>query len=290
MRGKVITVSIVLAAPIALGCAFGWILYSPFLPGELSIVNDMQGVIDVPEDVREDASNLALGFYGNNPVACQGFVDNFLEVYSAAEDRDFLLIFNSGGLGRKTIGPEWETVLEGIEGELESLGYTMLLVVYVRTFDGLLESVKEISEQSLFYPSKPEPFAAQVDFLTEHIDSIRVILIGESSGAVLANEVMELLEANHQVYSIQTGIPFGYDGAASNRSLEINDNGITPDTVSTGDYLAIFRANIGRLPTYRPEEGHLFFYIRAPGHIYTWDHPGVRTQITSFLGDNFRSN
>lgn len=291
MRGKVLTISIILAAPIALCCALGWLLLSPCPPGELSIVNDTQGVIDVPEDVREDANNLAVEFFGNNPAACQRFVDNFLEVYSVAEDRDFLLIFNSGGFGRKTIGPEWGTVLEGIEGELESLGYTTLLVVYVRTFEGLLDSIKEIREQSFFYPSKAKPLASQIDFLTEHIESIRVIVMGESGGGILANEVMEILEVDPQVYSIQTGIPFLYHGAVSDRSLVINDNGITPDTVSTGDLWAIFRANLGRLPTHRPEEGHLFFeYIRAPGHIYTWDHPGVRTQITSFLEDNFGSD
>lgn len=291
MRGKLLRSSIILVVIIALLGGVGWLVFAPCPPGELVIVGDSQSVIDIPEDVREDANNLASQLFGNNPTACNRFVDDLLAVYAAAKGKDFLLIFNSGGLGKNEIGPEWGSIIEGIEGELESSGYTTLFVIYARTSESFWDSIKESREVLFSYPSKAKPLADEIDFLTGHIEGIRVIVTGESHGAIFTNEVMELLEANTRVYSIQTGIPFIYHGVVSDRSLVINDNGITPDTLSTGDFWAVFRANLGRIPTYRPEEGHFLFYIRTPGHIYTWeDHPEVNSQISSFLEQHFESD
>jgi len=287
MKSKLLMSSIVLVLSVVLLRAVGGLVFSACSPGEFSIQDDVEGVMDIPEHVVEDANNLALQLFSNSNDECDRLVESLLQVYSQAEDRDFLLIFNSGGLGREEIGPEWGSILEGIEEELGEMGYTTLLVIYARTSDGFRASITEIRESIYFYPSKAQPLASQIDFLTRHIEGIRVIVAGESGGAVFSNEVMELLEANPRVYSIQTGIPFAYHGLVSERSLVINDNGIIPDVLSRGDILAIFRANLWHLPTYRPEEGHLFFYIRAPGHIYTWDHPGVNSEISSFLRNHF---
>lgn len=289
MKGKFLMSSVILVVIIVLVRAGVWLVSSPVPPGELSIVDDIQSVIDVPEDVVEGADKLASQLFSNSPAECEKFINDLLQVYSEVEGTDFLLIFNSGGLGRNEIGPEWDSIVEGIEEELETLGYSTLLVIYARTSEGLWDSFIEFREAIRFYPSKARPLASEIDFLTEHIEDIAVILMGESSGAIFSNEVVELLEANPRVYSIQTGIPFTYHGVVSDRSLVINDNGIIPDVLSTGDLWAIFRANLGHLPTYRPEEGHLLFYIRAPGHIYTWDHPGVNSEVSSFLGDHFAS-
>jgi len=289
MKVKFLMSSIILVGIIVLFRAGVWLVSSPVPVGELSIVDGIQGAVDAPEDVIDDASNLGLQLFGSNNAECEKFVNDLLQVYSEAEGTNFLLIFNSGGLGRNEIGPEWGSIVEGIEEELERLGYSTLLVIYARTSEGLWDSVVEVREAIRFYPSKARPLASEIDFLTEHIEDIAVILMGESGGGIFSNEVMELLEANPRVYSIQTGIPFAYHGVVSDRSLVIDDNGITPDTLSSGELWVIFRANLGRLPTYRPEEGHLFFYIRAPGHIYTWDHPGVNSEVSSFLRDHFAS-
>ncbi len=287
MKVRLLISLTVLVAIIVLAGAGVWLSSPSVSPGELSIVDGSQSGIEIPDDVREDAISLASQFFGGNSTGYEKFVNDLLQVYSEAGGRDFLLIFNSGGLGQEEIGPEWGSIVEGIEEELGKLGYTTLLVIYARTVDGLWASMNEIRETIHLYPSKAKPLAAVIDFITEHIDNINVILMGESSGAIFANEVMGLLEANPRVYSIQTGVPFAYHGAVSERSLVINDNGIIPDTLVRCDLWAIFQANIGHIPTYRPQEGHLFFYIRAPGHIYTWDHPGVRSQITSFLREHF---
>jgi len=289
MKGRLLRSSIALIVLIVVVRAGVGMVPSAAPPGELRVVDDIQSALEVPEEVSEAARNLALQLFGDDLTECEKFVNNLLQVYSQAAGRDFLLIFNSGGLGGNEIGPEWGSILDGIEEELGKLGYTTLLAIYVRTADGLWDILNEIRETIHSYPTKTKPLAYEIDFLTEHLESINVILMGESSGGIFSNEVMKLLDANPRVYSIQTGIPFAYHSLVSDRSLVINDNGIIPDTLTRCDLWAIFRANLGRVPTYRPEEGHLFFYIRAPGHIYTWDHPGVRSQITSFLREHFAS-
>lgn len=296
MKSKFLIFLVALAFSIALFLLVGLLLLYPCPPGELSIVNEENLTSStssgIPEHVREDAENLALALWGNNPVGCNRIVDQLLKVYSEAEDRDFVLICNSGGFGRvgEEIDPEWGTVIEGMESELRTLGYSVILVQYSRTYETMWDLMKEIREMMLFYPTKARILAAEVDFLTEHIQNLRVIITGNSFGGVYSNEVMKLLEANPRAYSIQAGIMFFYRSLVPQRTLIMNDNGITPDTLATGDLWAIIRANLWRGLTYRAEEGHMALYLRAPGHIYTWDHPGVRTQITSFLKDNFGSD
>ncbi len=290
MKGKVIWSSIILAVIIILLGAVSWLLLSPCPPGEFCIVDAGQSVAQIPEDVREDANSLASEFIGSDSVGYDMFVDNLLQVYSEAEGTDILLIFNSGGQGQEDIGPEWGTILEGIRDELDRLGYTHMLVIYERTLGGFWNFVKELRETMLSYPSKGKPLAAQISFLTEHIEDIKVIILGESSGAMVGSQAMKLLQANHEIYSIQTGAPFYYRQAMSDRSLAMNSNGMNPDSLSNCDLWMIFRANLGRIPTYRPEEGHFLFYLRTPGHIYTWDHPGVNSQISAFLEKHFGGN
>ena len=290
MKGKVLKSSIILGVIIVLLGALSWLLFSPCPPGKFCIVDAGQSVVEIPEDVREDANSLASEFIDSNSADYDMFVDNLLEVYSEAVGNDVLLIFNSGGQGHEEIGPEWGSILEGIKEELDRLGYTHMLVIYERTFGGFWNFGRELIETFRSYPSKGKPLAAQIGFLTEHIEDIRVILLGESSGAMVGSQAMKLLQANDRVYSIQTGIPFYYRRAVSDRLLVMNSNGIAPDSLSNGDLWTIFRANLGRIPTYRPEEGHFLFYLRTPGHIYTWGHPGVNSPISSFLETHFRSS
>ncbi|MFQ5925466.1 MAG: hypothetical protein ACE5IE_05665 [Dehalococcoidia bacterium] len=293
MNSKFLILLVALAFSIVPFLLVGLFLLDPSPLGELSIVNEENVTSSsIPEYVREDAENLAVELCGNSPVRCNRFVDHLLKVYSAAEEKDFVLIYNSGGFGREgeEMDRDWGTIIEGAESELRTLGYSVILVQYTRTYATLWDFMKEIREMMLYYPTKARVLAAEVDFLTEHIQNLRVIVTGRSFGGMYSNEVMKLLEANPRVYSIQAGIMFFYRSFVPPRTLVMNDNGITPDSLARGDLWAIIRANFSRGLIYRAEEGHVGLYFRAPGHIYTWDHPGVRMQITSFLNDNFGSD
>ena len=286
MKGSVPKTALWLLALLVLFPFLCWLLFAPAAVGELSLLDEGPGIAMVPPEVRAEAEALAAELFGSGPG--QGaFVDGLLDVYAAAVDKDFILIFNSGGSGKRKIGPEWGSIYQGIESELTAAGYATLSTIYTRTPEGLLHTIKETSEMFHSYPSKAEPLAAEIDFLTENIEGIHVILLGESSGGIFNLEVMRHLQANPQVYSIETGVPFYYYAPVPGRSLVINDNGVEPDAFSSGDFWAIVRSNLIYIPTYRPEEGHLLYFLRAPGHIYTWDHCGVRAQVAMFLYDNF---
>jgi len=290
MKSKVLVLSIVLVILAAIAGAVGWLFTTPCPPGRFAVIDGNESAADIPEVVREHAANLASQFVDANSVYWEPFVDSLLEVYAQARDKDCLLVFNSGGQGQEEIGPEWGSILEGVREELRNQGYDDLLVIYERTADGFSNFMKELRETAQSYHEKAQPLAAATDFFTEHIEDIEVIMLGESAGAMLANEAMALLPANDRVYSIQTGTPFYYGGIVSDRSLLINDNGVFPDSLHSLDAWTIFKANLGRIPTYRPEEGHFLFYMRTPGHIYTWDHPGVRSEVSSFLEKQLPGN
>ncbi|MDY6918205.1 MAG: hypothetical protein SVP26_09750 [Chloroflexota bacterium] len=290
MKRRVVTASIVVLLIAVVVGGVTWLMLSPCAPGKFVVVGEVGDGAEIPDAVRQDASSLALELCGGDAVQCQEVEEGLLEAFSYGVGKDFLLVFNSGGQGQGEIGPEWGSILEGIEGELHRLGYSTMLVVYSRTPSGFWSFIKEIRETFTAYSSKVGPLAAQVDFLAGHMGNARVLLLGESAGAILSNEALGMLEANPDVYSIQTGMPCIYRGALDEeRSLVLNDNGVYPDSLSRGDVWAIFQANLGRIPTYRPEEGHFLFYMRTPGHIYTWEHPGVHEGITSFLQDHFGS-
>jgi hypothetical protein len=239
--------------------------------------------------VIEDAERLAQELVGDDSMQRQELVAELLEVYSVARERDFLIVCNPGGLGRKTdeLDPEWGTIIDGIESTLEEMGYNVALLQYARTPQGSWNYLKEFKEMVSNYPNKAKMLEAEVDFLTQHIDSLNVILAGNSDGGVYTNEVMQLLEGNSRVYGIECGIPFYYRGSVPQRTLVINDNGVTPDVLAKGNVASLIWANITHFPKNRPQEGHVLLCFRAPGHIYIWDHSEVRMQITSFLEANF---
>jgi len=217
-------------------------------------------------------------------------------IYLEAEDEDVVLIWNSGGWGRKSFqdDPDWVDFFEGIESELRDMGYSSVTVDYVRSENNLLGLAREIMGSLIRYPSRAKELADEVDLLTKSNSDCKVILVGLCTGAIFVNEVMKHLEDNPRVYSIQVSQLFWYRASTAQRSLVINDNGETTDVLTTGSiFWSIIRENAWCLPTTeKPPGGSVMLgdrYLKAPGHEYMWDLPGVRSEITSFLHTNFGS-
>jgi len=246
----------------------------------------------VPQSVAEDAAGLATELFGDCQEKCNDFVNQLLAMYSEAKGRDFIVIFNSGGLGWtfKQDSSGWPSILAGIQSKLASTGYTSLFLSHLRTDGGLPGHLDELVERVTGYPSKAKDLAGRVEFITSHIPDLRVILTGESTGTVICDRAMDILRDNPQVYSIQTGPPFWYENIALERTLLLTSNGIIPDSYSQGDFWAILWGNLRyRLHLAQPEDdfGTTPHYIGAPGHDYWWQYPEVCSQITSFLEQNF---
>ena len=222
-------------------------------------------------------------------------IDNS-SIQLAAQGKDVVLIWNSGGWGRKSLedDPDWVVIFDGIEAELRDMGYSSVVVNYIRSEDNLRGLLREIRGALMGYPSRAEELADEVNLLTQNNSDCRVILIGLCDGAIFVNAAMKHLEDNPRVYSIQASQPFWYRASDSQRSLVLNDNGETPDILTSGSFLwYLIRENAWRLPTTEKPGGGAVMassrYLKAPGHEYLWSQPGVRSKITSFLHTNFGS-
>ncbi|MFC2002504.1 hypothetical protein ACFLV4_00950 [Chloroflexota bacterium] len=246
----------------------------------------------IPQPVIEDATELAKTLFGDYQEKADNFVSQVLAIYSEAKDKDFVILFNSGGWGWTPLenNPAWETIFNGIKFELNLLGYESLALDYKRTEESWRGRLEEAAEMANFYPRKAEYLASRVTFLTKHIPHLRVILAGESNGTVIADRVMTILEDNPQVYSIQTGPPFWHNSVALERALVLTSNGIIPDSFSQGNPLTMISANLKALisfPKAAEDSGAILYYVKAPGHEYWWQYPEVYSEITNFLKQNF---
>lgn len=246
----------------------------------------------IPQVVTEDATELATELFGDRTEKCDDFVDQLLTIYSEAKDKDFVMVFNSGGWGWNLLeaAPGWRSIFTGIKSEFDSSGYTYLLLNHQRTTKSLRGRLDELVGIISRYSSKAQDLAARLEFLTDNIPDLRVIIVGECHGAVFTDRVMSILEDNPQVYSIQNGPPFWHTNIMLDRTLIMTDNGIIPDSFSQGDLLAMAQGWL-RMWFHLSEPVNDFgtppHYVGAPGHDYWWQYPKVYSEITSFLNENF---
>jgi hypothetical protein len=245
----------------------------------------------VPQDVADDANALAEELF-DEPQPRDDFIAQQLALYSEAQDKDFILVFSSGGWGWSLLAesPGWWGIFEGMAAELEDLGYTFLELEYLRTTPTVTAQLDEFWELLVGYPSKAGILTARIDFLTDHLPDVRIILAGESTAAVIIDNAMVRLADNERVYCIQTGPPFWHETLAAERSLIMIGNGFEVDTLAEGNgfdfMLGCYKkwfSVIKPVSAYSTEP-HI---VVAPGHDYWWQYPEVRSQITQFLIDNF---
>ena len=254
------------------------------------ILLSVQDLSAQPQYMIEEASDLASEVFGGYPEKNDEFVNQLMATYLAAKDSDIVVIFNSGGWGWTAVEDTREgySFINCIDSELASMGYSLLFLNHKRTAKTLDSRISELMLAVELYPTKAKDLAARIEFLSNHIPGIKVILIGVSNGTLICDGVMNILEDNPQVYSIQLGPPFWSSATSSDRSLVMRGNGAVPDSFSQGDLFTIIRANIEALFGISQESpGDILLYVEAPGHDYNWQYPEVRSQITNFLQQNF---
>ncbi len=246
----------------------------------------------VPQNVIDDAVAIASEFVGNSQEKLKSFVDQMIATYMEAREKDVVVFFNSGGWGwnltKET--PGWASILDGIKSQLDKLGYSSLVLNYRRTSSGILGCFKEFTEAVARYPQKSAELARRVEFLTDHIPDLSVIVAGESTGTVITGKTMDLLKDDPQVYSIQTGTPFWHKPEVNERTLLMNSNGKGIDTFSYGNVPAMIWATIkGWFGVKNDNPGDILSWLKAPGHDYSWEYPGVSAEVVAFLEEHFVS-
>ena len=246
----------------------------------------------VPQTVIDDAVDLASELIGKGQENIQNFVDQLVSMYTEVKDLDVVIVFNSGGWGWNLTNetPGWDSILDGIKSQLEILGYNSLVLNYRRTGGGITGCLKEFYEAATRYPHKAQDLAWRVEFLTDHLPKLRVIVAGESTGTVISDKTMRILKDKPQVYSIQTGTPFWHKPTELDRTLLMNSNGRGIDTFSYGNVPAMVWATVkGWFGLTSPDDnpGSILSWLKAPGHDYSWQYPGVCSEVVGFLDKNF---
>ncbi len=292
MAVKIRRLKIIVTSIVVISFAIVLLVPSPVVPATAckadgsGVPLSMQDISTVPQPLRDDATELASELFGNNQLKCQDFIGQLLAIYLEAKDKDVVIFLNSGGWGWAPVkdSPDWRSIIDGIESELASSGYTSLVLDHKRTAHTLNGCISEFMLAADLYPIKAKDLAARVEFLTNHIPGIKVILVGESNGAAICESAMRILKENNQVYSIEVGPPFWNKGSSSDRALLIRSNGLVPDSFSHGDIVTIIRSNLEALfGISQDNPGNILLYIGAPGHDYSWEYKEMRLQIVNSL-------
>lgn len=250
--------------------------------------------------LQEEAHHVAQELFGNETPRSFNFVNQLLDICTEAQGKDFLIVHNPGGWGQTKLEccQEWErSIVMGLSATVEEMGYSLLLSQYFRTYDGWRGLMGDMKEQTRFFAFKATVMAAWLRFIIEHVNALRVILVGVSQGAAFSNAVMQKLGGLCQVYSIEMGFffPYRHWRVITERTLAVDNNGVMPDPLVRRDLWAGIRAFIGapfRWSKYRLEgRAEKFSYcINVSGHEYSWDYPEVRRQVIDFLEVNFGTN
>lgn len=293
--GRLVLIAVLIAIPLS---ATIWLI---LFDSEVGMARDI-GIQEpglpsadyssVPQSVIDDAVALATELVGDSREKLQNLVDQLLAAYVEVKDIDVVVFFNSGGWGWNLTDetPGWASILDGIKTQLDDLGYQSLVLNYRRTSTGMKGCIKEFFEAATKYPRKAVDFARQVEFLTDHLPDLKVIVAGESTGTVISDKAMDILKDKNQIYSIQTGTPFWHKPVPLERTLLMNSNGRGIDTFSYGNIPAMIWATVkGWLGMTSPDDnpGDILSWLKAPGHDYSWQYPGVCTAVSEFLGENF---
>ena len=247
--------------------------------------------------LEKEASHLAQQLFGDNLKKCANFTNRLLDICTRAQGKDFLLIHNPGGWGTTHTKYllQWErSIVEGTSATIERLGYTQTLIQYFRTGKGLRERMLDIKEGTRFFATKARVMATELEFVTHHLNTLKVILIGVSVGAAFSNAVLHCSSELDRIYSIELGIPFFYRSrrVITARTIALDGNGLMPDALMEWNIPTILRTYLTapfRWIKYKLQGKQIKFTycINVPGHDYNWDYPEVQRQIEDFLNMEF---
>ncbi len=250
--------------------------------------------------IEEEARQLAQRLFGDDATKSAGFTGRLLDIYGRAEKKNFLLIHNPGGWGSTRIENllQWErSIVEGVDKTISDLGYSGSLVQYFRSTTGWKAVLEDIREQSRFFANKAKIMAAEMKFITQHLSNLKIVMIGVSQGAAFSNAVLQNINGEDRIFSIELGTPFFYKSrrVITDRTLTLDNNGLMPDSLMEWNVPVILRTYFTapfRWIKYKMQGKKIKFTycINVPGHDYNWDYPEVQRQIEQFLIEKFGNN
>ena len=251
--------------------------------------------IDFP--IVDAAEQLAVKLFPHSKKKRALFVSGLRSMYSAAVNKDILIIHSPGGWGNSRFHEglqDWEkSIVTGVTATLEKLGYSCIMRQYFRCGDKLWGGKNWFREGQFFYFGKSfraYVFAQELKLIVANLPKLKIVLVGASQGAAFNNKVMVYLGSAERIYSIELGTFFAHmrRRQLTKRNLAIDSNGLMPDPMCHRDLWkgtkAYFKAFV-RWSKYRAEGKRVKFTncINTPGHEYQWEYPEVNGRITAFL-------
>ena len=202
------------------------------------------------QTLNEEAENLSRQLFDNDGQKQAAFTALLLDTCSRVTGKDFLLIHNPGGWGSTSLENllQWErSIVEGVNATMSGLGYDCALIQYFRSGHGISEIIRDVREQDLFFRHKSVILAAELKFITEHFEHLRVIMMGVSQGAAFSNAVLQRLDGTAGVYSIELGIPFFHKSrrVVTPSTLVLDSNGLMPDALMGWNVPVILKTYFG---------------------------------------------
>ena len=73
----------------------------------------------------------------------------------------------------------------------------------------------------------------------------------------------------------------------------MNSNGRSVDTFSYGDVPAMVWATVKSwfgISSPEDKPGNILYWLKAPGHDYSWQYPGVYNEVVKFINKNFNED
>ena len=247
--------------------------------------------------IEAAAERLAAKLFPHSKKKRALFVGGLRSLYSAAVNKDILIIHSPGGWGNSRFHEglqDWEkSIVTGVTATLEKLGYSCIMRQYFRCGDALWGGKNWFREGQFFYFGKSfraYVFAQELKLIVANLPKLKIVLVGASQGAAFNNKVMVHLGSAERIYSIELGTFFAHmrRRQLSKRNLAIDSNGLMPDPMCHRDLWkgtkAYFRAFV-RWSKYRAEGKRVKFTncINTPGHEYQWEYPEVNGRISAFL-------
>jgi pimeloyl-ACP methyl ester carboxylesterase len=262
------------------------------VPTKAENINRRLNMTSANLTLREEADRLARQLFGSEEAGTD-FANHVLDICARARGKDFLIVHNPGGWGHARLDQclEWErSIVEGIRGVIEEMGYSLLLTQYFRSGTGWREQMRDLREQFRFFAPKAGVMASWLRFILTHLDDIKVILVGISQGAAFSSAVLRQLGGRYPVYSIELGFPFQYKSwrIITPRTLVMDSNGVRPDILAQGNLRVgarILMAAPFKWMWYRLRRKRVAFAhcVNAPGHEYDWSNPEIQKPIRDFL-------
>lgn len=218
---------------------------------------------------------------------------SFQRAFSSLPDSDVIIVSNSGGWGDTLWqnAKDFAPIVRGVQGELNSLGFSSMVVPYVRTGGGFARKLNGLKEGLGIYSRQAELVAKEIDSFLQSYPQKRVIMAGLSNGASFVNAVMFKLppEIRGRVCAIEVGPPFWVKEKNESDILFIKNKN---DALAKGNVLELLSTFLSA-PfkwTFSHLRGKHLTYSKAlfvPGHRYSWDSPQVGLKIKEFLRKKF---